>query len=663
MVGGVVVARRLKATGNHQETLQGNLPVNSGDVLNLTKHKYVQKELFNKITALERLSGVRNSSKTHYSELKKSMADMQKCNLFLTESQQEVGKLYQLLKKKAEQTLAILEISRAVSNILPFDQILEKTNNLVSKVLGPVECQLFDITDGDPLSLKPYVPGQQQNDFIKRLRDTNEFWQTLINDKNPVRFEDNNTEFLVIPLVSRGDVNGILIIRREINQHFTSEEIELCLGIANPVAVAIENRTLVEKLETESTLLKTALLSLKMTSDNIAMLDQGVEPILQAVGESLLRITNAKYGVILTRGDRLVSLHVPERLENTDELDKYLFSWLDKFKLDKSSCDYEIRQLQLENDTNLVCFSTLYGFKEALIFPMTTKDKTLGLILLFFHQYKNDVRSHSILQVLGNQTAIVLENAKLFEDTLNLKDQAESHYKMVCAQKEQLEQKNNELKHMYNILFRSREEQIIIEERNRIAADLHDNVLQILFVIGLHFEWCTENLPATSPVYSKLKYLDQLVGKAVNEIRQVVTEFSSKEPYVSLQSSIETLVRDLNQAGSTSITVKTIGTLPTLPSVVRNIAFRIVQEALVNALRHSGATVISIQLEYADKKLQVSVTDNGVGIFENILVNIHKGNDRFGLKNMIQRAQYVNGTVHVSRLNSGGTVVLLEIPI
>ncbi|RYD04060.1 hypothetical protein N752_16855 [Desulforamulus aquiferis] len=160
---------------------------------------------------------------------------------------------------------------------------------------------------------------------------------------------------------------------------------------------------------------------------------------------------------------------------------------------------------------------------------------------------------------MGNQTAIVLENARLFEDTIYLKDNAESHYKIVCQQKEQLEQKNQELKNMYNILFRAREEQILSQERNRIAGDLHDNVLQILFAIGLHFEWCFSELSTNSPVYAKLKYLEDLVNKAVQEIRKVICEFSTLEASLSLRDSIEGLVRDLNQAGSVQICVNTFG--------------------------------------------------------------------------------------------------------
>jgi len=57
--------------------------------------------------------------------------------------------------------------------------------------------------------------------------------------------------------------------------------VELCAGIAGPVAVAIENWALVEKLEKESSRLKTALLSLKVMADNLTMLGKGVEPLLR----------------------------------------------------------------------------------------------------------------------------------------------------------------------------------------------------------------------------------------------------------------------------------------------------------------------------------------------------------------------------------------------
>ncbi|MEG6615759.1 hypothetical protein V6C27_04865 [Peptococcaceae bacterium 1198_IL3148] len=72
-----------------------------------------------------------------------------------------------------------------------------------------------------------------------------------------------------------------------------------------------------------------------------------------------MKIGNAKYGVILARTDRFVSLHVPAKLANTEALEMYLSCWLDNFKLDESIYPYGIRQLSLQNNPNLAYLSEL----------------------------------------------------------------------------------------------------------------------------------------------------------------------------------------------------------------------------------------------------------------------------------------------------------------
>lgn len=670
------MAHRLRAINKQGAVPRRNQPVDISELLRPTKDKNYPNALIVKTATLERLSGVKNSSKTHYSALKKSVTEMQNCNLFLAKSKKEIEGLYQLLKKKSEQTLAILEVSRAVSNILPFDQILHKTSSLVSKVLGPVECYLYSLKQGNKLIFKSFLPGSQtQHAFFNTEGSRRELWEAVIRDKQPVWFppEKNDLDtpgsvtgfpFLAVPLVSRGNLTGVLVIKRQGTcEPFSREEVELCAGIAGSVAVAIENWTLVEKLEKESSRLKTALLSLKVMTDNLTMLGKGVEPLLLAIGESLLQITDANYIMMLACTDRLVSIHVPEPCLEKEVLDSYFSSWLDQLSIEDFSLPYGIRRLHLKDDRNLDFISRRYGLEDLVAFPMRMGKNFLGLILLFFRRYKGDEGCQFILQILGNQTAIALENARLLEDILHLKNKAESHYRVACEQKEQLEQKNRELKNIYDILFRSREKQVLFQERNRIARDLHDNVLQILFAIGLNFDWCFKELSPQSPVYSKLKFLYDLVNKAIQEIRKAVCEFSSAETSLSLRESIESLALDLNQAGSVRIYVHSSGSQPLLPSVVRNIAYRIVQETLVNALKHSSASKIEINLMFTEKNLKIAVVDNGIGIPDNIMKNIHQDEKKFGLKNMMLRAKYLNGTLKIRKLDSGGTEVLAVIPI
>jgi len=646
------------------------------EILRFTNDQYHQSEVLQKIAALEKLSGVKTSSTTHYSELKKSVEQLQKSNLLLAESKKEIESLYELLKKKADQTSAILKVSHAISNILPIDLILSNTENLVSKAIGSVLCFFYETKQENEFGLEPFQCSPQYHPALYTTEISGqELWQNVIKNKQPVWFPSEeksikiskiviNAPFLAVPLISRGNMIGVLLIKKLGEyEHFTPEEMELCAGIAGPVAVAIENWMLYERLERESLRLRKAILSLEVTSGNLAILPGGTEPLLLSIGESLLQISEARYVMMLVRQDRLISIHIPKPFMEHKEMDLYFSSWLDQMD-NEVSCSNNICCLNLEDDEKLSFLTYSYGLKKIVSFPMKKGRETVGLIILFFPSgYKNDDVCQSIFQILGNQAAISLDNARLFEDTLRLKHEAESHYQVVCTQKEQLELKNKELRSIYGILSRVREEQVIFQERNRIAEDLHDNVLQILFALGLHFDWCFRQLSPESPVYSKLKSLEVMIDKAIQEIRQVVYEYTSIDACHSLCTSIESLAADLNLASSAHVSVNITGSEALLPRMVRNITYRIVQEALVNSLKHSDASKININLKFNAKTLELSVTDNGIGVPDNIMEILHHEDKKFGLKNMRQRAKFLKGTLDIRRLPTGGTEVYAVIPL
>lgn len=420
----------------------------------------------------------------------------------------------------------------------------------------------------------------------------------------------------------------------------------------------------IAKLEMEGIRLKKAIQSLEMMSNNLLMLHKGVEPLLHALGKSLLEVSDAQYIIMMVNHERLLSIHIPEPCKEQQILETHFSTWFNKIDNEDFLSFLGTHYQNLKDETNLSFLPERYGLKELVAFPMKASGKTVGLILLFFDKrYKSDNVCQSILQILGNQTAIALENAKLFEDTLFLKQEAEKHYKAECLQKEHLEQKNRELKNIYDMLSRVREEQILYRERSRIAADLHDNVLQILFAIGLHFDWCYSQLSPGSSFYNKLQFLDSMVEKASQEIRKVIYEFSSMKTNHTLSKSIKELVRDLNQAGSAQISENITGIEPVLSMEVHNIVYCIAQEALVNALKHASATRINIVLKFGEKELELSVIDNGIGIAVDNLNNLYQENKKFGLKNMLQRVNYLNGILNIKKLHHKGTKVSVLIPL
>jgi signal transduction histidine kinase len=97
-----------------------------------------------------------------------------------------------------------------------------------------------------------------------------------------------------------------------------------------------------------------------------------------------------------------------------------------------------------------------------------------------------------------------------------------------------------------------------------------------------------------------------------------------------------------------------------LHPILRDEVYRIGREALVNAFRHSGATAIEVELEYAVKRLRVLVRDNGRGIDPLVLQSGREGH--WGLPGMRERAESIGGTLRVWSRASYGTEIELSVP-
>jgi len=101
----------------------------------------------------------------------------------------------------------------------------------------------------------------------------------------------------------------------------------------------------------------------------------------------------------------------------------------------------------------------------------------------------------------------------------------------------------------------------------------------------------------------------------------------------------------------------TAGILPeNLPPATRTAAYRIAQEAITNALRHSGATTISVSVT-ADEQLELRILDNGIGASQD---SIEAG---FGVTGMVERASAVQGTFTMKAMESGGTLIVANLPL
>jgi signal transduction histidine kinase len=198
----------------------------------------------------------------------------------------------------------------------------------------------------------------------------------------------------------------------------------------------------------------------------------------------------------------------------------------------------------------------------------------------------------------------------------------------------------------------------VLEERQRLARELHDSVTQSLYGISLQAEAASRALTAGDavPVASNLEEIRETSQEALGEMRLLL--FELRPPlleehglYGALQSrlgAVESragLVTELQGEGAER-----------LPPETEQELYRLAQEALNNVLKHAHASRVAVRLDVSTDRAVLEVADDGVG-FEPYL----RGGDGFGLPGMRERVERLGGTLQVESEPGAGTRVRVEV--
>ena len=250
--------------------------------------------------------------------------------------------------------------------------------------------------------------------------------------------------------------------------------------------------------------------------------------------------------------------------------------------------------------------------------PIVARGEVIGALYLTEKDGGFSAGDEKLISLLAAHAAIAIENARLHE--------------------------------------RSRELSIV-EERNRLARELHDNVTQRLFGVALAAESASTLLERDrDAAAAEIARVGELARGAMEELRAVVFEL---RPGSLEAEGLATVLRKhvdvLRKVSGRAIDLR-VGEVPRLPSGRAAQVFRIAQEALGNALRHAEAEQIRVQLENGSGRLVLSVADDGCGFDPGAV----RGK-RLGLTSMDERATELGGTLTVTS-SATGTTVRLEVP-
>lgn len=193
------------------------------------------------------------------------------------------------------------------------------------------------------------------------------------------------------------------------------------------------------------------------------------------------------------------------------------------------------------------------------------------------------------------------------------------------------------------------------EERKHLSRELHDHVAQVLTGLRMELGRIERLSPAVAPVVGECK---RLVDEMFHTVRSLALGLRpSMLDDLGLQAALEWLVRDFMARYAITVDLTMAGDFDRLPENHRTCVYRVVQEALTNCVRHADAHHIAIEVRTADDELQLSVSDDGVG-----LNPAHRGRG-LGLIGIDERVKELQGAVAISSAGTRGTAVAVRLPL
>jgi signal transduction histidine kinase len=196
------------------------------------------------------------------------------------------------------------------------------------------------------------------------------------------------------------------------------------------------------------------------------------------------------------------------------------------------------------------------------------------------------------------------------------------------------------------------------EERKNLSRELHDHVGQVLTALRMELGRI-----------ERLRVHDDRIGLAVAECRQLVDSMvrtvrdlalglrPSMLDDFGLQPALEWHVRDFTRRSGLAVDLEVSGDLVNLPDAYRTCVYRVTQEALTNCVRHASATRVAILVSGDPHRIEVTVTDDGVGL------EPERRRAGLGLRGIEERVRDLHGTVSIDSGEGKGTTLRIKLPL
>lgn len=449
----------------------------------------------------------------------------------------------------------------------------------------------------------------------------------LIDDPKPLRLENIADHpasvgfpphhppmqtFLGVPIRIREEIFGNLYLSEKANGQFFSEDDEVLVrALAAAAGTAIANARLYQQARERQSWIES-------TRDIATELLSGAEPatVFRRVAQRALMLTDATAALVaIPVGDDITNEDVTELLVAETVGDAVAYAAGQTFAVAHTLIGDAFTKRHPER---IECIE-LDGVVEAgpaLLLPLRAADIVAGVVV--------------VLRDRGSPpfTEEQLDTMAAFAD------QAALAWQLATTQ-------------------RRVRELDVLTDRDRIARDLHDHVIQRLFAVGL-------SLQGTIPL-ARYPEVRQRISTAVDDLQTIIQEIrvaifdlhGGPSDATHLRQRLDTAIGQFADSGVRT-TVQFVGPLSVVDAELADDAEAVVREAVSNAVRHANATEVSVEVRVADE-LCIDVVDNGRGITGPVTES--------GLANLRHRAERANGEFSVTRARGGGTALHWSAPL
>ena len=553
----------------------------------------------------------------------------------------ENARLFQEQQDRAEFFRVVAQLSSRMSSNLDLEEVLSQTAGMIQETFGYYHVGI-GLIEGDEVVYKYGAGAPSDNPAFRfdpaRLKVGSEGltgWVAssgsplLVSDVSAdpryvaMRHASTRSE-LTIPIRAKGDVIGVLDLQSDHIGDFDQGDLVMLQSLANEAGIAIENARLFEA-ERRRNEQMAAINAVALNVSAVLTLGELLPHVVQLVREMFGYHT---VGVFLVDDDSDEA--VLQALDSSDDIvpvrgtqvrigEEGIVGHVASTGLPWIAADVSKDPFY----TTLATSST--ETRAELAMPIKQGDIVVGVLDVQSAQLDAfDDTDMLIAQTIANQLAVAIENARIFDETRDL---------------------------------------AVLEERNRMAREIHDTLAQGFTGIVIQLEAGEQAIEEhPNELQQHITVAKGLARQCLAEARRSVWNLLPEDLEENpLDVVIATEVERFDTTGGEVISFKLLGARRQLPAVAQAALLRICQESLTNMRKYAEARNVEVTLDFALDSVTLSVADDGVG-FDPDAVRIEEGRGGFGLTGMRQRARLLQGDVEIASAPGKGTRVEARIP-